>query len=313
MADTITPKMGLTKPEVGASANSWGNKLNENFNIIDTKVLRNTIQWVMELGDEVPASSSGYFVVKRFNNAGVEVDQPFVINRQTGDIIVLNNLNVSKDLVLTGNITKTGTLTLTVTQLTVSGILAAASAVITGAVSAASAAISGALTAASATISGLLTSASATISGTFTAGGLSTFNSDAKFNAKATYEVPGAVAQLTPSNTVFQGSQPFLSFLIPGTWLGNLGMDGAGNFYVGGGTYGAVAYQLWTKKDFSILPAVNMRVTGTLIQYGPSGSPSVPAGFVIEQVAANGGFVTLWARQLQWQRGDGAWINVGAA
>lgn len=36
MADSITPILGLTKPEPGASADSWGGKLNDNFDILDT-------------------------------------------------------------------------------------------------------------------------------------------------------------------------------------------------------------------------------------------------------------------------------------
>ena len=153
MVDTITPKMGLTKPEVGASANSWGNKINTNFDLLDQKVVRNTIQWTMTLGDEIPASAAGPYVIRRFNNAGVEVDAPLSINRQNGDVHIVNNVNVAKDLIIIGNIVKTGTLTVSAATFAVNAFIAA-SAAITAALSAASAAIAGHLTAASAAIGG---------------------------------------------------------------------------------------------------------------------------------------------------------------
>lgn len=57
MADAVTPKLGLTKPEVGASRNSWGGKVNVNFDIIDNLLTdapsngkdyaRNNAAWVV--------------------------------------------------------------------------------------------------------------------------------------------------------------------------------------------------------------------------------------------------------------------------
>lgn len=38
MADGSTPNYGLTLPEIGASADNWGDKLNDNFTDIDTAV-----------------------------------------------------------------------------------------------------------------------------------------------------------------------------------------------------------------------------------------------------------------------------------
>jgi len=93
MADTITPNMGLTKPEIGASANSWGNKLNENFNILDAKAVRNTNQWTIKLGDDLVGSLAGPFVISRYNNSAVKIDEPLIIDRQTGEVTVLKALN----------------------------------------------------------------------------------------------------------------------------------------------------------------------------------------------------------------------------
>lgn len=38
MADTTTPNLGLTKPQIGSSRDSWGDKLNANADLIDAAV-----------------------------------------------------------------------------------------------------------------------------------------------------------------------------------------------------------------------------------------------------------------------------------
>ncbi|WP_353144935.1 hypothetical protein, partial [Paracoccus sp. (in: a-proteobacteria)] len=40
MPDTFTPRLNLTKPEVGASDETWGDKINANSDAIDTQVVR---------------------------------------------------------------------------------------------------------------------------------------------------------------------------------------------------------------------------------------------------------------------------------
>jgi microcystin-dependent protein len=96
MADTVTTKLGLTKPEIGASNNTWGTKINANFDILDQKTVRNSIQWTVTPGDDNPTSTGGAFIVTRFGNDQLRVDDPLTINRQTGDVNIANNIVVTK-------------------------------------------------------------------------------------------------------------------------------------------------------------------------------------------------------------------------
>lgn len=92
MADTVTPKLGMTKPEIGASNNTWGTKLNGNFDILDGKVVYNTAQWSFTLGDGNPASSAGPLIITRYGNDGLRINDPLTINRQTGVIFAANGI-----------------------------------------------------------------------------------------------------------------------------------------------------------------------------------------------------------------------------
>ena len=59
MADTTTTNYGLTKPEVGASEDTWGTKLNENFDDIDAQLKANADAAASALAKDPTLTLSG--------------------------------------------------------------------------------------------------------------------------------------------------------------------------------------------------------------------------------------------------------------
>lgn len=92
MADTVTAKLGMTKPEIGASNNTWGTKLNGDLDILDASVVRLTAQWKIFPGDDTPGSAAGPLIITRYGNDTLRIDDPLVINRQTGDATFAGNI-----------------------------------------------------------------------------------------------------------------------------------------------------------------------------------------------------------------------------
>jgi len=80
-----------------------------------------------------------------------------------------------------------------------------------------------------------------------------------------------------------------LNFLIPSVFGANFGLGADGNFYMGGGSYGAVVHQFWTKRDFAALPAAVLGVR--LVNYGDIQTQTGPGGY---QEPVAGGVVTGW-------------------
>lgn len=181
MPDTITANLALVKPEIGASSDTWGNKLNGNFDTLDSKVVYNTDQWAITLGDGNPAA--GHFAVIRKDNSGLFVDNPLIVNRQTGDVLLLNKLSVTKDASFSAAITAVGAATFG--SLSVIGAIAVAgitgtnlqingAATITGVTTVGSLTTAGNISAAAITGSGVVTGSAFNTSGQVTCNNVAT-------------------------------------------------------------------------------------------------------------------------------------------
>jgi hypothetical protein len=72
-------------------------------------------------------------------------------------------------------------------------------------------------------------------------------------NAGQTVNVTGSIGTGGPNGFLVQGGQPSISFLIPGVFGANLGMDAGGNFYTGGWSLGG-PFRIWTTRDFGQTP-----------------------------------------------------------
>ncbi|HET9159219.1 MAG TPA: hypothetical protein VFN88_01280 [Caulobacteraceae bacterium] len=90
MPDSITPFLALVKPEVGASADTWGGKLNNDFDAIDA-----AIQSLVEAGNYAAASGADTIAVTLDPAPSAYVEGLRVRFRAAGDNTTTPTLNVS--------------------------------------------------------------------------------------------------------------------------------------------------------------------------------------------------------------------------
>jgi hypothetical protein len=160
---------------------------------------------------------------------------------------------------------------------------------------------------------------SLTVSGAINVAGTTTTNG-------LTVNAPGTVGQAGPGTTLISapaGNQPVISFLVAGAFGGNLGMDSAGNFYVGGWSYGATAYKIWTSRDFSApVYALRHAYAGDAQAFGTYGEPPNTTGGYTEPFAGavvvgsftdNSSYFYLRFRYLQMVVAGSGWITVSIA
>ena len=209
------------------------------------------MRWELQVGDgnaESGANAGSGLGVYRYDDSGALLGFALLITRATGNASFVGDLGVGRNLIVNGN---SSTVSLSVSgNATVTGSFG-----VTGAMS-----TQARLDAAGGLVAtGILNAVPGYVGFLVALTNPILTNNTGDNIASSTY----SRALQVPASS----GQSYITFHNVGAFAANFGMDGAGNFYCGGVSFGATVYKFWTTRDFASLPNLAPYVTNARLAY----------------------------------------------